>query len=101
VDAAHSFGEQLLDLSPEAWRAIGKAWSIVQHLRTWRRTEAASRGVPAYVVANDRALADIATRRPATSAGLLDCSGVGRTFVERYGATVIEMVAARATSRTA
>jgi superfamily II DNA helicase RecQ len=53
------------------------------------------------VVANDRALADIATRRPATSAGLLDCSGVGRTFVERYGATVIEMVAARATSRTA
>jgi ATP-dependent DNA helicase RecQ len=74
---------------------------LLEHLRTWRRTEAASRGVPAYVVANDRALADIATRRPATSAGLLDCSGVGRTFVERYGATVIEMVAARATSRTA
>jgi superfamily II DNA helicase RecQ len=73
---------------------------LLDRLRDWRRTEAATRGVPAYVVANDRALADIATRRPSTSASLLDCSGVGRTFVERYGATVLEMVAARASTRT-
>ena len=51
--------------------------------------------MPAYVVANDRALADIATRRPADAAGLLACSGVGRTFVSRYGEAVLAMIAAR------
>jgi len=74
--------------------------ALLERLRDWRRTESAARGVPAYVVANDRALADIATRRPATQADLLDCSGVGRTFVERYGAIVLEMVAARSSTRT-
>ena len=33
---------------------------LLDELRAWRRTEAATRAVPAYVVANDRALVDIA-----------------------------------------
>ncbi len=74
--------------------------ALLERLRDWRRGEAATRGVPAYVVANDRALTDIATRRPTSPAELLECSGVGRTFVERYGATVLEMVATRASTRT-
>ncbi|MDX6376715.1 MAG: ATP-dependent helicase RecQ [Gaiellaceae bacterium] len=72
---------------------------LLEELRGWRRAEATSRGVPAYVVANDRALADIATRRPADAAGLLECSGVGRTFIERYGEAVLQMIAARRAAR--
>jgi ATP-dependent DNA helicase RecQ len=72
---------------------------LLDELRGWRRTEAATRGVPSYVVANDRALADIATRRPLDAAGLLECSGVGRTFIERYGEAVLAMIAARRTTR--
>jgi superfamily II DNA helicase RecQ len=73
---------------------------LLDELRTWRRAEAAAREVPAYVVANDRALADIATRRPSDGPGLLACSGVGRTFVTRYGEAVLAMIAARETSQT-
>ncbi len=73
---------------------------LLDELRAWRRTEATTRTVPAYVVANDRALADIAIRRPTDPAGLLDCSGVGRTFVERYGDAVLQMIAVRQTSQT-
>ena len=73
--------------------------ALLDVLRGWRRTEAATRGVPSYVVANDRALADIATRCPTDAAGLLECSGVGRTFIERYGEAVLAMIAARDTTR--
>ncbi len=73
---------------------------LLETFRSWRRAEAATRGVPSYVVANDRALADIATRRPADAAVLLECSGVGRTFIERYGEAVLAMIAARRTTRT-
>ncbi len=73
---------------------------LLDEFRAWRRAEAATRGVPAYVVANDRALADIATRRPADAAGLLECSGVGRTFIERYGDAVLQMIAIRGTARS-
>jgi superfamily II DNA helicase RecQ len=73
---------------------------LLDEFRAWRRAEAATRGVPAYVVANDRALADIATRRPIDAVGLLECSGVGRTFIERYGEAVLQMIAARRTTRT-
>jgi RecQ family ATP-dependent DNA helicase len=62
-------------------------------LRTWRRGEAGARAVPAFVVANDRALADIAGRLPDSPQALLACSGVGNTFVERYGATVLALIA--------
>ena len=74
--------------------------ALLDEFRAWRRAEAATRGVPAYVVANDRALADIATRRPTDAAGLLECSGVGRTFIERYGDAVLQMIAVRRTART-
>ncbi len=66
---------------------------LLADLRAWRRVEAAERGVPAYVVANDRALAEVAARRPADAVELLACNGVGRTFVDRYAATVLDLIA--------
>jgi ATP-dependent DNA helicase RecQ len=62
-------------------------------LREWRRAEAQRRGVPSFVVANDRALAQIAAQRPGDLAALGELSGVGRTFLDRYGAVVLEMIA--------
>jgi ATP-dependent DNA helicase RecQ len=66
---------------------------LLVRLREWRRAEAQRRGVPSFVVANDRALAQIATQRPADLAALGELSGVGRTFLERYGETVLAMIA--------
>jgi ATP-dependent DNA helicase RecQ len=62
-------------------------------LREWRRAEAQRRGVPSFVVANDRALAQIAAQRPQDLAALGDLSGVGRTFLDRYGNAVLAMIA--------
>jgi RecQ family ATP-dependent DNA helicase len=85
--------------NPRPAAASDMDMDLLDELRSWRRAEAATRAVPAYVVANDRALAEIATRRPTDAAGLLECSGVGRTFVARYGEAVLQMIATRHTSR--
>jgi RecQ family ATP-dependent DNA helicase len=74
---------------------------LLASLKRWRRDEATTRAVPAYVVANDRALLEIATRRPDTADALLDCSGVGRTFVDRYGETVLAIIAGEAAAVSA
>lgn len=73
---------------------------LIGALRTWRRGESQARGVPAFVVANDRALGDIAARLPATSGSLLACTGVGATFVERYGGIVLALVAEHRPAQT-
>jgi ATP-dependent DNA helicase RecQ len=65
---------------------------MFEALRAWRRSVAQAQGVPAYVVFIDRTLADIAARRPATEAALLEVPGVGRSRVERYGAAILAVL---------
>src|SRR5690606_27723810 len=50
-------------------------------LREWRRGVAQAQGVPAYVVALDRTLAEIAGRRPRTLDELAEVPGFGRSRV--------------------
>ncbi|HLH64450.1 MAG TPA: ATP-dependent DNA helicase RecQ [Solirubrobacteraceae bacterium] len=59
-------------------------------LRDWRSR--ASDGKPAYTVAHDRTLAQIAARRPTTLAELGAISGVGPAFLERHGQRVVAIV---------
>ncbi|HEX7078287.1 MAG TPA: RecQ family ATP-dependent DNA helicase [Candidatus Eisenbacteria bacterium] len=68
-------------------------------LRGWRLEQARSEGVPAFVVASDRTLRDIAATRPRTVAELLDCYGIGAQKAERYGAAIVDLVA-RSPGRT-
>ncbi|MGC5076706.1 DNA helicase RecQ [Agrococcus sp. DT81.2] len=65
-----------------------------QSLRSWRATTAKEQAVPAYVVFNDKTLAAIAERKPATMVELSSISGVGEAKLERYGDAVLEVLAA-------
>jgi ATP-dependent DNA helicase RecQ len=56
-----------------------------ERLRAHRATVARSRGVPAYVVALDRTLIEMAARAPRSHAELLAVFGMGPARVEQYG----------------
>jgi ATP-dependent DNA helicase RecQ len=62
-------------------------------LREWRRGEAQAQKVPAYVIFQDRTLAEIAAARPQRLDQLAAIAGVGTTKLERYGAAVLRVLA--------
>jgi ATP-dependent DNA helicase RecQ len=62
-------------------------------LKAWRLEEARAREVPAYVVFNDRTLAELATRLPADERSLLDVPGVGPAKIAIYGQALLRMLA--------
>src|SRR5262249_15325257 len=61
-----------------------------ERLRAHRATVARSRGVPAYVVALDRSLIEMAARAPQSHAELLAVFGMGPSRVEQYGDGFLE-----------
>jgi ATP-dependent DNA helicase RecQ len=61
-------------------------------LRAHRAQIARSRGVPAYVVALDRTLLEMAARAPRSPAELLDVFGMGPARVEQYGDGFLEIL---------
>jgi ATP-dependent DNA helicase RecQ len=64
---------------------------LLAALRAWRLQAAA--GKPAYTVAHNRTLEAIAAQRPASLAALSAIRGIGPSFVERFGAEVLALVA--------
>jgi ATP-dependent DNA helicase RecQ len=65
---------------------------ILARLKAWRTETAAARGVPAYVVFHDATLAEIAARRPTTTAELREIRGVGPTKIEQYGEALLTLL---------
>jgi DNA helicase II / ATP-dependent DNA helicase PcrA len=65
----------------------------VQALREWRLARARADEVPAYVVFNDRTLAELAARTPRTLAELSAVPGIGPAKLERYGAELLAQLA--------
>jgi ATP-dependent DNA helicase RecQ len=61
-------------------------------LKAWRLAEARRLGLPAYVVLHDATLLEIAQRRPQDLGALAVVPGIGARKLERYGATLIELV---------
>ncbi len=68
---------------------------LFEALREARRTLAADAGVPPYVVFHDSTLREIAALKPRSTAELARIQGVGETKLARYGAAMLEAVAAR------
>jgi ATP-dependent DNA helicase RecQ len=68
--------------------------TLFEALRAWRAEQAKAQGVPAYVILHDKTLHELAARRPATAAELLDVPGIGQAKAERYGAGLLAVVAA-------
>jgi ATP-dependent DNA helicase RecQ len=69
-----------------------EAAALFAELRTLRGAIAREEQVPAYVVFPDRTLAEIATRRPRSSAALADIRGVGPAKLEKYGERFLALV---------
>jgi ATP-dependent DNA helicase RecQ len=67
--------------------------NLMAALKAWRLQQAREQGVPPYVVFHDRTLVEIAARRPADPEALSQVSGVGAAKLERYGASVLAVVA--------
>ncbi|HSQ59311.1 MAG TPA: RecQ family ATP-dependent DNA helicase [Acidobacteriota bacterium] len=61
-------------------------------LRRWRLERARFEGKPAFTVATDRALEDIAASDPATPEALLECHGIGAQKAAKYGREILDLL---------
>jgi DNA helicase-2/ATP-dependent DNA helicase PcrA len=68
--------------------------ALFERLRAWRLERSAQDKVPAFVVFTDATLQLLAEHRPTTEAGLLRINGIGRSKLDRYGADVLDVLAA-------
>lgn len=67
---------------------------LLDELKNWRKQIAAENKVPAYVIFHDSTLTEIAARKPQNAKELLEIQGMGQTKFERFGTTLLEIVAA-------
>jgi ATP-dependent DNA helicase RecQ len=65
---------------------------LFESLRKWRRGEAEERGVPPYVIFNDKTLRELARLRPTTLSELRGVYGIGDAKLEAFGTAVIERI---------
>ena len=70
--------------APEPTEAIADP-GLFERLRALRKQLADERKVPAFVVFSDKALQDMAVRKPRTRDEFLDVHGVGQKKLEEYG----------------
>jgi ATP-dependent DNA helicase RecQ len=80
----------------EAAELDAAAQALFEALRRHRLTVARAEGLAPFIVASDRTLREIAMLRPRTLDELQLAHGVGRHKVERYGAGLLQVVAAAA-----
>ncbi|MDE0269006.1 MAG: HRDC domain-containing protein [Acidimicrobiaceae bacterium] len=64
-----------------------------ERLRQWRLERSRADGVPAYVVFNNKVMAELARRRPVTDRELLKVPGIGPRKLEVYGSDLKELLA--------
>lgn len=69
---------------------------LFERLRKLRREIALERGVPPYIIFNDRTLAAMARQKPSTREELLEVRGVGEKKAADLGETFLEFIAAQA-----
>ncbi len=65
---------------------------LFDRLKVWRKQEADTRSVPAYVVFTDATLENVATELPVDSRALLAIPGIGARKLEAYGDAVLALV---------
>ena len=78
---------------PKRERQALEQTPAVQALREWRLARARADEVPAYVVFNDRTLAELVARTPRTLAELAAVPGIGPAKLERYGPELLAQLA--------
>ena len=80
----------------ESWRELltDKDMPLFNALRSWRAERCKAEGIPPYVICTNKELAAIAARRPQTLSALIDIEGFGKAKAEKYGAAMLELLAA-------
>jgi len=91
--AADRTPERVADREPVELDAA--ALALFEALRRHRLAVARTEGVAPFIVASDRTLRDIAALRPRDLAELERAHGVGRHKAARYGAGLLQVVAAQ------
>ncbi len=79
----------------ESWRTtVNQAdWPLFNTLRDWRGERARADGIPSYVICNNRQLAEVVNKRPATLAELGHLDGFGDAKLKKYGAELLALIA--------
>ena len=65
---------------------------LYEALREWRRGQAASEKVPAYCVFTDATMTALAEMQPRDAAALVRVPGIGQAKIDKYGASIVEIV---------
>ena len=80
--------------APPPRRAGQVASDLLVYLKEVRRKLASEQGVPAYVVASNRTLEEMAERRPMTNRSMLQVHGMGPVRMQRYGQPFLDALQA-------
>ena len=67
---------------------------LFESLKAWRLEAAREANVPAFVILHDSVLREIAAARPKNKTALTAISGIGESKLARFGAGILEVVAA-------
>ena len=72
--------------------AINYDESLFIRLKSWRLERAKTDKMPAYVVANDETLKEIAQVKPMKNSDLISINGIGQVKIEKYGDEIIGII---------
>ncbi len=68
-------------------------FEVFSRLRDWRKAVAEKEGVPVYVVLTNEQLAQMVQKKVNTKTGLKEIEGVGDPRVEKYGESLLALLA--------
>lgn len=78
------------------WLRTEREERLWQALRTWRKTQAHTDNVPAYVIFADRSLREIVENRPTSLHGLAEIYGMGENKLAKFGQTILDILSKEA-----
>ncbi len=67
-------------------------WPVFKALKAWRAERARGDGVPPYVIATNKVLAEVAVQRPQSRAALGAIQGFGEAKVARYADAMLALL---------
>lgn len=74
--------------------------SLLDALKEWRKALAKERCIPAYAIASDATLQEIAASVPISPEDLLKIRGMGKQRVDNYGKAILDLVATSTLNRS-
>ena len=77
-------------IAADSWEGVDR--DLFEALRGLRKEKAAEQSVPPYVVFDDKALRDMARRRPSSCEGFLEVRGVGEKKCADYGEKFVDCI---------